>query len=142
MMVLMRNVYMFVVILTGCSSFFTNIGKRQAYKPNPPVDVTLGACMVDKAVIHWALDSNSAPVTKFLIEYNTSYTPNVWINVVNVTDPHQTQAEVPLIPYRNFTFRVITENEHGKSAPSVHTRPPCLTPIGGPYITFDYFVSK
>jgi hypothetical protein len=36
--------------------------------------------------------------------------------------------------YESFFFkRVITENEYGKSAPSVHTWPPCLTPIGVPY---------
>ena len=70
---------------------------------------------------------NYAPILNFIIQYNTSFAPDTWIDIVsdvNVTDRKWTTK---LSPWGNYTFRVLARNKIGLSLPSEHTSVVCQT---------------
>ncbi|XP_052211917.1 neuroglian-like isoform X2 [Dreissena polymorpha] len=95
--------------------------------PDPPRNVKVEECLPRKARISWTPGKdNLRPITKFYVEYNHSYAPNQWTQAVTVQD-NKKEAEVLLSPYTNYTFRVIAENQLGKSLPSERSMTGCET---------------
>lgn len=87
--------------------------------PDPPLDVAFSSCLSRSAVVTWTPGfDNYSPITRYYVEYNHSYAPNVWQRAGNPVDPSQTEVKVKISPYANYTFRVIAENNLGKSKPS------------------------
>lgn len=96
-------------------------------KPDPPVDVTLIKCLQDKAEVTWTKGaSNNAPVQYFVVEYNTTFTPDKW-NYAQKVGSTQTKATLDIAPNVVYTFRVLSVNKRGQSEPSAHTAAQCTT---------------
>ena len=59
-----------------------------------------------------------APILSYSIQYNTSFTPDVWEDAfVNIPAPDN-RFRVSMSPWSNYTFRVIGRNKIGPSLPS------------------------
>lgn len=77
--------------------------------PAPPRNVRVEECLPRKARISWTPGKdNLRPITKFYVEYNHSYAPNVWTQAMTVLD-NKKEAEVPLSPFTNYTFRFVID---------------------------------
>lgn len=86
--------------------------------PNPPrmVDVE---CHQRTATIKWQpMGDNRAPIHRFSIQYNTSFTPDMWLTVADNIPAIEFERDVSLRPWTNFTFRVLARNKVGSSLPS------------------------
>ena len=70
---------------------------------------------------------NYAPVLNFVVQYNTSFSPDTWIDIDANVSQNVRQKKVNLSPYGNYTFRVLARNKIGLSPPSVHTYIMCKT---------------
>ena len=70
---------------------------------------------------------NRAPILRFLIQYNTSFTPDTWVEAAEAQSSENSYV-LNLSPWSNYTFRVIAVNRVGPSLPSGHSRGQCLTP--------------
>ncbi|XP_075803425.1 neuronal cell adhesion molecule isoform X22 [Microtus pennsylvanicus] len=87
--------------------------------PNPPFDLEL-TNQLDKSVqLTWTPgDDNNSPITKFIIEYEDAmHEAGVWHHQAEVSGT-QTTAQLKLSPYVNYSFRVMAENNIGRSVPS------------------------
>jgi neuronal cell adhesion protein len=89
--------------------------------PNPPA--MLGVeCHAKDATIKWkSMGDNRAPISHYIIEYNTTFTPETWTDTYNSVPATDMSFNVPMSPWTNYTFRVIAVNKIGKSGPSVHS---------------------
>nr|KAF6419053.1 neuronal cell adhesion molecule [Rousettus aegyptiacus] len=87
--------------------------------PNPPFDLEL-TNQLDKSVqLSWTPgDDNNSPITKFIIEYEDAmHEAGLWHHQTEVPGT-QTTAQLKLSPYVNYSFRVMAENNLGRSLPS------------------------
>lgn len=89
--------------------------------PNPPnlLGVT---CNKRDASVQWQpMGDNRAPILRYTIQYNTSFTPDTWevaFDSVPATDMTYTVA---MSPWANYTFRVVAWNKIGPSLASMHS---------------------
>ena len=94
-------------------------------KPDPPSGVEVERCHTSSATVRWRKGiSNNAPVQYFIIQYNTTFNPDQWVSAMSVDSTLNT-ADIPLMPWSNYTFRVLASNKIGASAPSFHTKKGC-----------------
>ncbi|XP_060248103.1 neuronal cell adhesion molecule isoform X33 [Meriones unguiculatus] len=87
--------------------------------PNPPFDLEL-TNQLDKSIqLTWTPgDDNNSPITKFIIEYEDAmHEAGLWHHQAEVSGT-QTTAQLKLSPYVNYSFRVMAENNIGRSVPS------------------------
>ena len=99
--------------------------------PNAPklLHVT---CNDKNAHVEWQPQGdNRAPILAYVIQYNTSFTPDTWVNAFDSVPQANTKFTVNLSPYTNYTFRVFATNKIGVSLPSKHSEV-CTTPIAVP----------
>ena len=90
-------------------------------------------CNDRDASVEWQpRGDNRAPILGYIIQYNTSFTPDTWENSFDKVPATNTQFNVNLSPYANYTFRVIAKNKIGPSRPSDHSST-CTTPPNVPY---------
>lgn len=76
---------------------------------------------MDASVRWMPLGDNRAPILSYIIQYNTSFTPDTWeIAYENVPASDMTYT-VAMSPWANYTFRVIAKNKIGLSQPSSHS---------------------
>ncbi|XP_038192118.1 neuronal cell adhesion molecule isoform X20 [Arvicola amphibius] len=87
--------------------------------PNPPFDLELTNQLDDSVQLTWTPgDDNNSPITKFIIEYEDAmHEAGVWHHQAEVSGT-QTTAQLKLSPYVNYSFRVMAENNIGRSLPS------------------------
>ncbi|XP_060537044.1 neuroglian isoform X2 [Cylas formicarius] len=89
--------------------------------PNPPGDISV-QCNPKDATIHWSpKGDNRAPILHYIIQYNTSFTPDSWEVAYDSVPAADTTYTVPMSPWSNYTFRVIAVNKIGRSLPSPHS---------------------
>lgn len=83
--------------------------------PNAPT-INEVTCGVDYAKVPWIpMGDNRSPITRFTVQYNTSFTPDTWeIAEDNIAGSTLEQA-VPMSPWTNYTFRVLAWNKIGKT---------------------------
>lgn len=100
--------------------------------PNSP-RLTGLKCNPRQAVLSWEpLGDNRAPILYYTIQYNTSFTPDIWSNALeNVPSTDFTQ-HVEMSPWTNYTFRIIAHNKIGPSQPSKHSES-CTTQPDVPF---------
>ena len=88
--------------------------------PNPPQMKGIH-CNPKDATINWMpMGDNRAPILRYIIKYNTSFTPNKWDEMYNKIPPGDMSYNVPMSPWANYTFQVIAVNKIGQSEPSEH----------------------
>nr|XP_042104480.1 neuronal cell adhesion molecule isoform X11 [Ovis aries] len=87
--------------------------------PNPPFDLELTDQLDRSVQLSWTPgDDNNSPITKFIIEYEDAmHEPGLWHHQAEVPGT-QTTAQLKLSPYVNYSFRVMAENNLGRSLPS------------------------
>ncbi|XP_064485418.1 neuroglian-like [Ornithodoros turicata] len=86
--------------------------------PNAPQIVHV-ECEPVTALVEWRpTGDRRAPILSYSIQYNTSFTPDIWEDAfVNIPAP-ETKFKVSLSPWANYTFRVVARNKIGSSPPS------------------------
>ncbi|XP_061709263.1 neuroglian isoform X3 [Cydia pomonella] len=101
-------------------------------RPNPPVLVGI-ECREKVAHLHWEpKGDNRAPILRYSIQYNTTFTPATWDSANDNVPAIETSWSVELTPWANYTFRVVAHNKIGPSAPSGHSDV-CSTQPDVPY---------
>ena len=98
--------------------------------PDPPVNVKLlMSCQSRYARISWQFfNENNAQVQNFIIQYNTSFDPNIWVTAKESEHKTKYYETIELSPWGNYSFRVIARNEVGEGMPSVPTQGECQVP--------------
>lgn len=101
-------------------------------------DNSLSVCLIagSAALVEWTpTGDRRAPILSYSIQYNTSFTPDVWEDAfVNIPAPDnrfkgeprisdidgnsRASVAVSMSPWANYTFRVIARNKIGPSLPS------------------------
>lgn len=89
--------------------------------PNAPVLDNI-ACNNRDATIRWhPMGDNRAPISNYIIQYNTSFTPDSWEVAYESVPANDMTYNVFLSPWSNYTFRVVAHNKIGPSLPSRHS---------------------
>ncbi|XP_067206790.1 neuroglian isoform X2 [Linepithema humile] len=111
--------------------------------PNAPILENVECNTTEAKVIWRPQGDNRAPILRYTIQYNTTFTPDVWeIARDNVPAIDQVYI-VPMSPWANYTFRVIAWNKIGPSLPSSHNKEKaCTTLPDVPYKNPDNVIGK
>ncbi|XP_046388931.1 neuroglian isoform X2 [Ischnura elegans] len=89
--------------------------------PNPP-SLKSVTCNRRDASVEWTpMGDNRAPILRYTIEYNTSFTPDTWEKAFDSVPATDMAYTVAMSPWANYTFRVIAWNKIGPSFPSMHS---------------------
>ncbi|CAH1996819.1 unnamed protein product [Acanthoscelides obtectus] len=100
--------------------------------PNAPV-MTGVECHTKDATVRWEpKGDNRAAILYYIIQYNTSFTPEEWRGAFEHVPSAELSYNVPMSPWANYTFRVIAVNKIGRSSPSSHSDV-CTTPPEVPH---------
>ncbi|XP_046565244.1 protein sidekick-2-like [Haliotis rubra] len=102
--------------------------------PSAPDNVVITACYANRANVEWSFDKtqeNFSPLLGFIVEYNTSFTPNEWA-VGARTSPNSRSARIQLSPWGSYSFRVKALNEIGTGEPGDISPAKCRTPPSRP----------
>ncbi|CRL00919.1 CLUMA_CG014272, isoform A [Clunio marinus] len=109
--------------------------------PNPPV-LTGIRCNARDATVSWEpKGDNRSPILYFIIQYNTSFTPDTWADAASQVPATDFSYTVPMSPWANYTYRVIAVNKVGISSPSDHSDS-CTTQPDVPYKNPDNVEGK
>lgn len=78
-------------------------------------------CNDQNAVISWEPPAeNQSPIEHYIIQYNTSFTPDKWKTANAKVPSNESSFVVSLSPWANYTFRVIAIHQNEPSQPSKH----------------------
>lgn len=101
--------------------------------PYPPTKLELlSDCFNRTTTLKWITGAaNNASITHFLIEQESSYEPNVFRFLANVTNPNATSVSLNLTGWAELRFRMRAVNRFGPSRPSLPTVQKCVTKEGG-----------
>ncbi|XP_052866871.1 neuroglian isoform X2 [Anopheles cruzii] len=101
-------------------------------RPNPPT-IEHVTCWEKMAKIVWSSNGdNRSPILHYILEYNTSWTPDTWGVLWEEIPGTDLSWVVNLSPWNNYTFRLIAVNKVGQSLPSPHSEV-CTTPTNVPF---------
>jgi len=82
--------------------------------PNAPRLVGI-KCMPKVAFVQWTpMGDNRAPVLRYTIQYNTTFTPDTWEISKDYVPATDQTYEIPMSPWANYTFRVLAWNKIGE----------------------------
>ncbi|CAH1639978.1 unnamed protein product [Spodoptera littoralis] len=110
-------------------------------KPNPPALDGI-ECHEKTATLRWhSMGDNRAPILRYSIQYNTTFTPDTWDVASDNVPAIDTSWTVQLSPWANYTFRVSAWNKIGPSTPSSHSDV-CTTQPDVPYKNPDNVVGE
>jgi hypothetical protein len=98
--------------------------------PTPP-EILDTECKRVSAILSWSPTGN-APVTGYIIQYKTNWSPNEWLNYEFAQVLEEKSVRLILSPWANYTFRVIARNNAGVSLPSGESEV-CQTEEDVPY---------
>lgn len=83
--------------------------------PNSP-ELKSVSCRSRDAEVTWRpLGDNRAPILRYTVQHNTSFTPDTWDVSKDFISATETTTLVPMSPWANYTFRVVAWNKIGKS---------------------------
>ncbi|XP_046363431.1 neuroglian-like isoform X4 [Haliotis rufescens] len=102
--------------------------------PDPPYNVSMKHCYANDAILKWQFDTkleNFSPLQSFIVEYNTSFHPDVWVTGARPSADSR-EAEIKLSLWVRYNFRVKAINEIGIGKPSAINPAECKTPQGRP----------
>lgn len=102
--------------------------------PDPPNNVWVQCYSEDRrADVNWQPGKeNYAPILNFIIQFNTSFTPDTWYDIATNVSQNERMKVVSLSPWGNYTFRILARNKIGTSPPSAHTVDVCRVLPGTP----------
>lgn len=109
--------------------------------PNPPELVAVECHKMDAKVTWRPLGDNRAPILRYTIQYNTTFTPDVWEDAYDNVPATDMTYTVAMSPWANYTFRVVAWNKIGQSQPSAHSKV-CSTQPDVPYKNPDNVEGK
>jgi neuronal cell adhesion protein len=115
-----------LLILIFVSFVFAN------YVPSPPEIINI-ECRTISAILSWTPIGDTAPVTGYIIQYQTSFSPGEWINYEFTVPLKETSVRLILSPWTIYTFRVLARNNAGISLPS-NVSNSCFTVEDIPYM--------
>ena len=88
-------------------------------------------CFKRTTTLSWVTGAaNNASITQFIIEQESTYEPNVFYNIQNVTNPKATSFTFNLTGWATLRFRMRAVNRFGPSRASVATTEVCETDVG------------
>ena len=88
-------------------------------------------CFKRTTTLSWVTGAaNNASITQFIIEQESSYEPNAFYNIQNVTNPKATSFTFNLTGWATLRFRMRAVNRFGPSRASVATTEVCETDVG------------
>jgi len=118
----------------GCSFGIAGNVLCVAAVPDPPVSIIVRCNSVNRtAEIWWQPGKeNYAPILNFIVQYNTSFQPDLWYNIATNVSQNSRRIVVTMSPWGNYTFRVMSRNKIGLSLPSFQSRNVCHTEPGVP----------
>ncbi|XP_012275891.1 neuroglian isoform X2 [Orussus abietinus] len=100
--------------------------------PNAPQLLSV-KCMSTEALVQWTpMGDNRAPILRYTIQCNTSFTPDTWEVAKDDVPATEQNYIIPMTPWANYTFRVVAFNKVGPSLPSSHSEV-CTTQPDVPY---------
>ena len=103
--------------------------------PYPPTNLAITDCFNRNTTLSWVTGAaNNASITRFIIEQESSYEPNVFYVILNVTNPNATSFTFNLTGWATLRFRMRAVNRFGPSRASVTTTEVCQTNVGRKYI--------
>ena len=106
--------------------------------PYPPTNLAITNCFNRTTTLSWVNGAaKDGSITKFIIEQESSYEPNVFYSIENVTNPNATSFTFNLTGWATLRFRLRAVNRFGPSRPSVATSKFCRTDVGREY-TFGF----
>ena len=102
--------------------------------PDPPASVFVRCNSKNRSAEIWWQPGkeNYAPILNFIVQYSTSFQPDLWYNIATNISQNNRRIVVSLSPWSNFTFRVIARNKIGLSLPSMNSLNICTTDTGVP----------
>lgn len=72
-------------------------------------------CHKNTSSVSWnPMGDNRSPILRYTIQYNTTFTPDVWEIAKDNVPAIEQKYDVSLSPWANYTFRVIAWNKIGK----------------------------
>ena len=99
--------------------------------PYPPTNLAITDCLSRSTTLSWVSGAaNNASITRFIIEQESTYEPNVFYPIENVTEPNATSITFNLTGWATLRFRLRAVNRFGPSRASVATTENCVTEIG------------
>ncbi|KAJ6668261.1 hypothetical protein lerEdw1_015638 [Lerista edwardsae] len=89
------------------------------YVPDSPEDLRLSERQNRSVRLSWtAGSSNNSPINESIVEFEENrWAPRKWQELIRLPG-NETTAVLPLVPYINYQFRVISVNAVGRSQPS------------------------
>lgn len=109
--------------------------------PNSPVLKTITCNAHDASISYEPKGDNRSPILYFIIQYNTSFTPETWTDAAKLVPATEFTYTIPMSPWSNYTFRVIAVNKIGPSGPSDHSES-CSTQPDVPFKNPDNVEGK
>ncbi|XP_032066487.1 neural cell adhesion molecule L1-like protein [Thamnophis elegans] len=87
--------------------------------PDPPGDLQLSEKQAKNIRLSWSPGSiNNSPINESIVEFEENrWAPGKWQELIRLPG-NDTMVVLPLIPYVNYQFRVISVNAVGRSKPS------------------------
>jgi len=116
-------------------------------KPDAPLNV-LVRCSTEmlaslSAEVNWTPGrENYAPILNFVIQFNTTFSPDTWIDIADNISQNERSRVVNLTPWANYTFRVLARNKVGLSPPSVPSQQVCTTQPARPWKNPDNVIGE
>ncbi|XP_031632076.1 neuroglian-like [Contarinia nasturtii] len=103
-----KSTFSFLLIAIGTClihTFETLSAQDVTFQPY----ITHLKCFESHVHISWKKQYNAPPIRYYIVEYNTSFSPNSWESLNTSSD--QCSFNTPLTPWKNYSFRIIPHNE-------------------------------
>ncbi|KAM4700491.1 LOW QUALITY PROTEIN: neurofascin [Discoglossus pictus] len=110
----------YLTVLETSSSPTSKLTSLPRDKPDKPTDLELSDLSERSVRLTWIPgDDNNSPITGFIVQFEEDrFQPGTWSNLVSVPG-NVNSVVLPLSPYVNYQFRVLSLNELGSSMPSL-----------------------
>ncbi|KAL8594881.1 hypothetical protein ACOMHN_038444 [Nucella lapillus] len=102
-------------------------------RPAAPKDLEIRSVHGNRAELVWQPGpDHGSQISEYLLQFNTSDTPDVWYDYFEKIPAQKVQTFVDLPPWGTYTFRLMAKNDLGYGEPSQATPQSCTTPPDRP----------